>query len=621
MAKAVSSLSANTAPELPVNNNATMGESSIPWGKILLASLAAVFVLMTVMSFSYGLSGDEVDMNEYGKAILKYFTSFGSDQTVLNMPKDFNRDGVMQYYGGFFDLVCAIVNKFSPLSEYTTRHVLNSWAGFLAILFSAKIVSRLLNTQAAVLCAWLMFLSPFFLGHAMNNPKDIPFAAAYISAIYYTILLFDNLPKPSVKHYIYLIFAIGLTINIRVGGILLIPYLFVFAGITFITKTLFQKQTVNLKDWVKPLAIVSVGGYLAGSLFWPYGQKNPISNPLNALHEMSNFRVALAQLWEGTKIASNDLPTDFLTKSFLMSNSYALIIGLALMAAFILKVRKEPAAAGLYFVIFTGIFPIAYVIYSGANVYHSWRHVMFAFPSLAIAATCGWYSLSAFLAKNKFKYGMAVCGLLLMEPLSFIVSSFPNSICYFNGFAGGVKGAYSNYEMDYYYNSLKQDADWFIKNELPKYKPTDTITIGTNAAHLLAKYFINYKNVHILYVRYKERNQKPWDYSVFHIALVPDEEIKARTWISKNTIFKAEVSGCPLSALSKRSSTDDLKGFAMLEQNKVDSALAYFNSYLKTDPDNVVMLRLLGNIYHQLHRDDIGVQYDGQAQKLLAVPE
>ena len=588
------------------------------WGNILLASFAAILILMTIMSFSYGISGDEVDMNEYGKAILKYFTSFGRDQMVLNMPKDYNRDGVMQYYGGFFDLICAFVNKVSPLNEYTTRHILNAWAGFLAIFFAAKIAARAFNKQAAVFCAWLMFASPFFLGHAMNNPKDIPFATAYIAAIYCIIRLFSNLPKPSVKDYVLTVLSIGITIDVRVGGILLIPYLFVFAGIIFVVNKWFQGKETDLKLWIKPLLIVAVLGYFAGSLFWPYGQKNPISNPLTALHEMSNFKVSIGQLFEGTKVASNELPANFLIKSFLITNSYVLIIGLLLMAIFMISVRKQPMASTICFVIFTGIFPIFYIIYSKANVYHGWRHVMFAFPSLAISATGGWYFLSNFLATRKFKYGMAIAALLLLEPLSFIAQSFPNTICYFNTFAGGVKGAYTQYEMDYYYNSVKQDIDYFKKNELPKIKAGDSVIIASNCAHLLLQYFKENKNVKILYVRYPERNQKPWDYSIYHIALIPEDEIKARTWIPKTALFTAEVNDCALSALSRRPSYDDLKGFDALKENKVDTALTYFTSYLKADPNNIEMLNLMANIYHQMHRDDIARQYANQMNKLLA---
>ena len=591
------------------------------WGNILLGSFLVIFILMTIMSFSYGLSGDEVDMNEYGKAILKYFTSFGSDQTVLNMPKEYNRDGVMQYYGGFFDLICAIVNKFSPWEEYTTRHVLNAWAGFLAIFFAAKIAARSFSKQAGVFCAWLMFAAPFFLGHAMNNPKDVPFATAYIASIYYIIRLFESLPKPSIKTYIVTILSIGITIDIRVGGILLLPYLFVFAGIIYVLKQLLGSETVDLKSFIKPLAIVAIGGYLAGSLFWPYGQKNPISNPLTALSEMSNFKVSIGQLFEGEKVPSNELPANFLLKSFIITNSYVLLAGILLMGAFVLGMRKQRSAPAVWFVIFTGVFPIFYIIYSNANVYHGWRHAMFAFPSLAIAATGGWYYFSEYLAKKNFKFGMAIAAVLLLEPIAFIGSSFPNTICYFNTFAGGVKGAYSNYEMDYYYNSVKQDVDYFKKNVLPGIKPGDSVIIGSNCAHLLLQYFKNNKNVIILYNRFPERNQKPWDYAIYHIALIPDEEIKARSWVPKNALYTASVSGCPLSFLSKRVSYDDLKGFEALQQNKIDTAFMYFDNYMKADPDNVEMLSFMANAYHQMHRDDVAQQYADRMKRLLQPAE
>ncbi|MBP6624976.1 MAG: glycosyltransferase family 39 protein, partial [Chitinophagaceae bacterium] len=293
------------------------------WNKIMLGSLVAVFILMTLMSFSYGLSGDEVDMNEYGKAILKYFLSFGSDQTVFNMPKEYNRDGVIQYYGGLFDLICAIVNSISPFEEYTTRHILNAWSGFLAIFFATKIVKFLLNEQAATIAIWIMFASPFFLGHAMNNPKDIPFAAAYIMAIWNIIRLFNKLPDASKLDYIWAILSIGATINIRVGGILLIPYLFVFACIIYFNHVFVYKKYVMITSFAKPVFIVSIAGYLCGSLLWPYGLQSPLNNPLTALSEMSNFKVNILQLFEGTKIYSGELPAYYLPKSILITSSYA----------------------------------------------------------------------------------------------------------------------------------------------------------------------------------------------------------------------------------------------------------------------------------------------------------
>ena len=601
-------------------------ENSV-WGKVFIASLVAVFILMTIMSFSYGISGDEIDMNEYGKAVLKFFTSFGSDKMVLDMPKEFNRDGVMQYYGGLFDMICALVNKVSPLNEYTTRHILNAWAGFVAIFFAAKICVRVFNKNAATFCVWLMFLSPFFLGHAMNNPKDVPFAAATIASLYCIIRFFDHMPKPPVRWYVWTILSIAAAINVRVGGILLIPYMVAFAVIIYIVKRFFQDEQPAPKTWIKPLVIVAVLGYLGGSLFWPFALENPITNPLTALSEMSSFPVGIAQIFEGTRYSSAEpaspealpkLPTDFLPKSFMITNSYVLLIGLVLIVLFIWGIRKNKNASIIYFIFFTALFPMAYIIHSGANVYHAWRHVLFIFPSMAVAATGGWYFFSNYLSKRNFKYGMVIAAVLLLEPAYFIAATFPNTITYHNAFAGGIKGAYGNYEMDYYYNSLKQDADWFKKNELPKYKPTDTVILASNAAHIMIQYFKDNKNVKVLYVRFPERDQKKWDYSVFHIALIPEEEMRAGTWLPVTTLFKSTVKGYPLSVVAKRPSYDDLKGFDALQKQQVDSALNYFNSYMKADPNNVDMMNILANIYHQLHRDDIAQQYKAQMDKLLS---
>ncbi len=593
--------------------------------KILFFSFIAVFAAMTIMSFFYGLSGDEVDMNEYGKAILKYFTSFGSDLSVfrtsdeLNAAKvyNYNRDNVIQYYGGLFDLICALVNTISPFDEYVTRHILNAWAGFMALFFAVKITKRIFGEQAALIALWLMFLSPFFLGHAMNNPKDIPFAATYIMAIYFMIQLFDRLPSPSKKDYLWAILSIGATINVRVGGILLIPYLVVFVAIIFIVKKYFQKEDVSLMQYAKPVIITGALGYLAGSILWPYALQNPFSNPLNALSEMSNFKVNIRQLFEGSKVFSGELPITFLPKSFIITNSFVVLTGLALGMIFLWSFRKDKNAPILYFVFFTALFPLAYIIYSKSNVYHAWRHVLFIFPSIMVLVAFGWQSLIDFFDRMKIKLaGFAMLFFLTLEPIYFIASTFPNSVTYYNQIAGGTKGAYGNYEVDYYYNSLKQCAEWFKKNELPKYKKTDTIIILSNAAHLLTKYFPVPENVIIDYVRYPERNTKKWDYSIFHIALIPGEDIKNNTWLPASTLYKAQVQGKTLSAVIKRPSHDDLKAYDYLQKNQVDSALASFKNYLLKDANNTSILNMVSNIYMQTDRAAEAEKYISESYKI-----
>ncbi|MEI8279733.1 MAG: glycosyltransferase family 39 protein [Bacteroidota bacterium] len=590
------------ANEIPANENAI-------WAKALRISLIIVFVLMSIMSFWYGISGDEIDMHAYGKAILQYFTSFGKDTLVFHMPKEFNRDGVIQYYGGLFDLICAVVNKVSPLNEFTTRHLLNAWTGFLAIFFAAKVAMKILNKQAGVSCVWIMFLSPFFLGHAMNNPKDIPFAAAYIAAIYFMIRLFEQLPSPSWKDYLWVILCIGMTINVRVGGILLIPYLLVFAVLGLVLPTPLQEQKVPWKSYVKPLIIVGLCGFFAGSILWPYGIQNPVNNPFIALNKMSDFRMNIVQVYDGVRLLSGELPITFLPKSFLITNTYVVLIGIVLMVCFLWNIRKSNYAIVLYFVLFTAIFPVVYIIYMRSNVYHAWRHELFIFPSIAVVSSVGWVMLSEILQKRGFKYvGIAIVGVLLIEPISFIVSTFPNTITYHNAFVGGIKGAYGNYEMDYYYNSVKQCTDWFTANELKKYKATDTIILATNAPHIVAEYLKDQKNVKVVYVRFSERNQSAWDYVIFHIALIP-EDYRLGAWLPSTTKYKAEVRGKTLCAVIKRPSYDDIKGYAALNKKDNDSAITYFARYLIQDPKNISILLKIGHLLFAQSKVDSAFMY------------
>ncbi len=44
-----------------------------------------------------------------------------------------------------------------------------------------------------------MLASPRFIGHAMNNPKDIPFAAAYVFTLYYIVRFQAEAPRVSRK--------------------------------------------------------------------------------------------------------------------------------------------------------------------------------------------------------------------------------------------------------------------------------------------------------------------------------------------------------------------------------------------------------------------------------------
>jgi Dolichyl-phosphate-mannose-protein mannosyltransferase len=557
------------------------------------ASAAIICVMMVIASQWYGLSGDEAYANGMGKAAWKFISSFGADQSVFNQPDSVNRDGVLTYYGNIFDIICLGLNKISPFSEYDTRHFFNAFVGFLGIFFSARIIKDYWGTVPACICMWLMSFYPFYMGHAMNNPKDVPMAAFYIMGIYFLLRFFKRLADLSIWDYVWLIIAIVLAIDVRVAGILLIAYMPILFLFQYKYVSTIMKQKGIIKTFL-PLAIVAISSYFLCAIFWPYAAQNPISNPLNALAFLSDFKIELGQIWEGEKLPSGQLPGNYLLRCIYMTSPYVFLVGLVLATVLLFINRKNIIHLNiLLFIGFTGVFPLLYIMNKGSNVYHLWRHVLFVFPSLAIVASLGYYLLSNFFKTKPLQIGAFVLfGILLLEPILFTAKTFPNNVNYFNASVGGVDGAYGQYEMDFYYNSMKPCVDYLEKNILPTV--SDSITIGTNAVHLLDQYFKDTKyKIKNRYVRFPEKNTKEWDYGIFHISLVPLPEVQAGNWASyNNPIFTSTINDKPLCVLLKRPSKEDLAMIAFLEQKNYPAAYQSCLAYLQKDPQNPMVLDL-----------------------------
>lgn len=568
----------------------------------LYLSLTFMLISMIVMSFYHGITGDEPEMHEYGKVMYDYFASFGADKTIFSEDPLFDKDKVIKYYGGLFTLLCTILGKIIPADPFVIGHVVNAIFGFIGIYFVARICKLIGNKQIALIAIWIMFLSPFYLGHSMNNPKDVPFAAMYIMAVFF-ILRFFNTPAEERNRwdYLWVILSIGAGINVRVGGLLLLAYVVAFVGIEFIIKNFIQKEKVSIQSYIKPLLIILPLGYLAGSLVWPFALENPIQNPLKALQEFSQFQLSLGQLWEGEKVRSQDFPSYYLLKTFSITNSFALLLGLLMTVLAVIKNRKNAQYASYIFVAFTFLFPVVYIIFTKANIFHAWRHLTFIFPPAVILAAFGWNSLQAYLQKLKLVvYGLLI--LLLLDPISYIVTTFPQFVTYHNALVGGIDKAYGNYEVDFYYNGLKESVDYFLDVEYPKYSKTDTVVLMSNAQRIIAYYrnrLQDYPNLKVDYIRYNERNDKRWDYLIMHIALIPQEDIKSGHWLPESTLQVTKVKGHPLAAVIKRPSFDDIKGDSLATAGLIEEAKTAYTNYLIKDPNNTSILNKLASLYLQ----------------------
>jgi hypothetical protein len=176
-----------------------------PFAVLFGAAAVVIGAAMPLLSLDFGITTDEWVQSYYGRTIIRFFLSGGADRECLDFLN-------LHWYGGFYDVMATLVygGIFSTVSSfsrmdmggdltapwlYETRHVINAFFGFMAVLYTGLTAKRLGTWKTGFIALIFIFISPRFLGHAMNNPKDIPFAAGYIFCFFYILRFLDEIKK------------------------------------------------------------------------------------------------------------------------------------------------------------------------------------------------------------------------------------------------------------------------------------------------------------------------------------------------------------------------------------------------------------------------------------------
>ena len=136
----------------------------------------------------------------------------------------------------------------------------------------------------------------------------------------------------------------------------------------------------------------------------------------------------------------------------------------AAVALIALTRRELPPArrAGLLMMLLAAFLPIALAMITRPALYNGLRHFIFVLPPMAVlggfaaawaierAGAFGRLALAALALLFAAGIAMPVVGMVRLHPYQYV---------YFNPLAGGVRGAQSQYMLDYWGLSFKQAAD------------------------------------------------------------------------------------------------------------------------------------------------------------------
>lgn len=573
------------------------------WRKMFGYTLGAMAIIMVALALNSGINGDDEYQNDYSSKLVSYYSTMGSDTSALYIEK-----GNMHYYGGFFDLLTGVVNSALGLDEFDTayhqvRHFFNAVFGLLAMFFVGLLVRELAGWRAAVLALWILFLSPRFLGHSLMNPKDIPFAAGFAIALYYMIRLFRSMPQPSWKTALGLALGIALALATRAGGLLLIAYLGLFAGLDFLFRYGFaglRQHTQILGRYVAYSAGAVLVGYILAVLTWPAALVDPIGHPLAALTEFSKLGVKIRLLFMGENLLSDDTAWYYAPLWIMKTIPLFVLVGFIGSIFFLLPWLKQYGRTEVLLLFFATLFPVAYVIYKDSILHDGWRHLMFVYPSMAAIATLFWISVERLVQKTSMRYVVwGVLGLMALESTVFIVRNYEFPYVYFNPIGGGLSGAFGAYETDYWGISVKEAIDWMDQEGIISPDMPDTLVMGTTFYYNLSRQTREQYNgkIKMKYVRFNTRYSEDWDYGVFPSRFIRSEHLSSGKWPNSKSIHTVEANGVPLLSIEKNTTKDAYLGQQALKNQQWQQAKEYLEAELEAHPDNELAWIGLSNTY------------------------
>jgi Tfp pilus assembly protein PilF len=562
---------------------------------IFLGIAGFALIVMLLLSMGSGINADDKFQNDYCTKLVNYYGTMGKDTSAL-----FVKDGNMHLYGGFFEVITGFTNKALGYKEgevayHNVRHASSAVMGWVAILCAGLLARAIAGWQAGLFTFLILFISPRFFGDSLMNPKDIPFAAGYMMAIYNMVRILQNMPNPHRRHLIGLVVGLGISLAMRAGGLLSFAYLFFFAGLHFMLqgRQYFSKYALFIGG-------TAVAGYILAILFWPYALQSPLKNPLNALAQFSALEVKIRVLFEGQNVMSDKAPWYYPLKWISNTIPLAALAGLLGSLFLVPRMMKKYNPLFIGLVLFAAVFPVFYVIYKKSILHDGWRHLTFAYPAMAVAAGLFWNEVTTFFkGKKSLQYAtIGAMGALLLDAGAYIVANPKMPYTYFNPIAGGTKGAFGQFETDYWGISVRQGIEYLEKEGILKPDMQETVVIATNmyypAKQLLTKYG---DKVKVKYIKWDRRCDDAWDYALYPTRFIDGTTLQKGFWPPDNAVHIVEAGGAPILAVLKDNGKNCAFGMASIKVSDFITAIQKLKEEVKNVPDNDLAWSGLANAY------------------------
>jgi hypothetical protein len=471
------------------------------WDIAALALMLVIALTICLTFRDYGVSWDEGYSHDHGIDFLRWYSSGFHDRTVLRA------DNQEYIYGAFFNAIAALIAGVLPFGTYESIHLVIALTGLLGIFVTYRIGRLLGGGMAGFISALILTLTPTYYGHAFMNPKDLPFAVLYMIALLCMLREYDNLPRLGARSVIVLGASIGLALGIRVGGVILFVCLaalifFWHAGRYMKTSLSRAERLRDAGNTIVAFALIISLAWIVMLLWWPYGQVDPIRNPLAVIAKSAHFAEAnWTNLYRGVYVPVNKLPWHYLPMLFYVTLPEFYLIGViaGLVRGVTLLVRRRDGTVEtnihhrvkMAWFVCVVVLPFAAVLLTRPVMYDGTRLFLFCIPPLAVF--CGlsltWLIRRA-LPPISRTVVVALVTLIAVLTVVDMMRLHPYQYVFFNRTSGGLPAAFNRYETEYWGTSYKEGVEWLAKN----YRldaPPQSIALQNTSNPFLTAYYLD----------------------------------------------------------------------------------------------------------------------------------
>lgn len=470
--------------------SARAGRKSIPallaiGAPALLFALAGLRLLPRV-----GISFDEPLHREYGLRLWRYYASGGADRSFEQLLN-------LRYYGGLFDLAATLLERaLGTLPWSAGRHGLSLACGALGVALAAAIAGRLGGRRAAWTAGLLLASTPAWFGHALFNPKDVPFALGYLAGVAALARWAEALPEPPPAAWLRLGFGAGLAMAIRTSGIALLGIAAFAAGLHLRRRLRAGVAPAELRAQARRILL---GGALAlglalacGALFTPVLHRRPLANLTTIVLLQQDFSGPNRMLFAGELVRPSQVAHRYLPTWLGVTLPPATLLGLLLALPAGARAWRDGRVgeAGRAVGLATFV-PLGWIVGRGVPLYDGNRHALFLVALLTVFAAL---ALSAAWARwgGRRPRGAvlaAAFALCLAEPLVWIARAGPYAYTYFNPLSGGLARASHRFDADYWHLSGRAAAGQLdrLADGLPE---GETLAVRSNISWKLVAPFL-----------------------------------------------------------------------------------------------------------------------------------